>query len=412
MQNETYIFDEAIQYASFDSTPMSSPDTVTFAKPNVSYAGFHSAQGSTTVDTVSQTTTMTYSYNAVGSKAGSVQLQNKVAIAHNATNISNNHGSPVSPNTSSTISSVKFSPCGTFRYIRTPYQYLEGVEMYAVDVLKSGGFDRIKPHYMATKKDKMRVLESKMQSIFDSDRATRARAPPMTDSVHVFIDLSNITIGFYDCIKKSHNIPSAKRMKAPRISFDHLSYILERGRNINKRILAGSMVSTYQRKWPAFMQEAKEIGYEMNILERVPKAVLDARKNNQRAAAGEPEWTTSSGDSSTEDTYAGQLKQGEQGVDELLHLKILQSGMDYQPGTAVVATGDAAEAEYSDGFKSNVERLLTKGWNVEVIGWSKGISSAWRDPEFLAKYGDRIRVIELDSLVEEIFGAWFGAPGY
>jgi hypothetical protein len=159
------------------------------------------------------------------------------------------------------------------------------------------------------------------------------------------------------------------------------------------------------------MQEAKDLDYEMNIMQRVAKAVMPTVRK-KRLPNLEPEWTASDANSSSEETFVGQLKQGEQGVDEVLHLKMLQSVVDEKPGTAVLATGDAAEAEFSDGFKSNVERLLKTGWNVEIIGWSKGISKAWREPEFVAQYGDRVRVIELDDFVEEIFGAWFGAPGY
>jgi hypothetical protein len=98
------------------------------------------------------------------------------------------------------------------------------------------------------------------------------------------------------------------------------------------------------------------------------------------------------------------MKHGEQGVDELLHLKILQSAMDTtRPATLVLATGDAATAQYSDGFKKNIERVLAHGWNIELYGWSRNISSAWREPEFVEQWGHQFKVVELDGFCEELF---------
>lgn len=116
------------------------------------------------------------------------------------------------------------------------------------------------------------------------------------------------------------------------------------------------------------------------------------------------ESATSGPETSGDDYFVGPMKNGEQGVDELLHLKILQSAIDtFEPGTIVLATGDAAHAEYSDGFKRNIERVLTFGWNIELYGWSRNISSAWRDPAFTSQWGKRFRIIELDSFAEELF---------
>ena len=78
---------------------------------------------------------------------------------------------------------------------------------------------------------------------------------------------------------------------------------------------------------------------------------------------------------------------------------MLQSVCDEKPGTLVLATGDAAEAEYSDGFLKNVERALSAGWIVELVAWSKGISSAWRSAHFHEKWGDRFRIIERDGRI-------------
>lgn len=420
------VFDQTPWQAAHDTTPLTSPDAVHFAQP-VQYTPTRKSsqvpQGSGLASGASHTATATYDYSPIGLSgfqavryhATSVMMQSNGVYSHhvsiNSTQDVAIPGGGIGFSTTMCPGDELFSsPNGLFRYHPCMLQPIPGAELYSVEAAESG-VDRIIPHYMCTKDDKMRVLECKLQHLAKLDRVTETTVSSARNDVHVFVDLSNITIGFYDCLKASHNIPTTRRMKAPKFSFDHLALILERGRNVVKRVVAGSLDSTYSRKWPTFMQEAKDLDYEMCIMQRVAKAVVPTTRN-KRHSGYEPEWTASDANSSSEETYLGQLKQGEQGVDEVLHLKMLQSAVDDEPGTAVLATGDAAEAEFSDGFKRNVERLLHKGWNVEILGWSKGISNAWREPEFVAQYGDRVRVIELDAFVEELFGAWFGAPGY
>lgn len=72
------------------------------------------------------------------------------------------------------------------------------------------------------------------------------------------------------------------------------------------------------------------------------------------------------------------------------------------PGTMVLATGDAAQAQFSDGFKQHATRALRAGWKVEVISWSRNMSSAWYDPDFLAEYADKIQIIALDEFIGEL----------
>ena len=90
-------------------------------------------------------------------------------------------------------------------------------------------------------------------------------------------------------------------------------------------------------------------------------------------------------------------------MDEILHLKILESVVDAPtPSTIVLATGDAAEAEYSGGFLKMVERALAKGWRVEVVSFRHNTSGAYRRREFRAMWGERFRTVELDPFVEEL----------
>lgn len=424
MLHRQSVFDQTPWQDVRETTPLTSPDAVHSAQP-VQYTPIRKTSQLPQVHSLftgtSYTATNTYDYSSVGLSgfqavryhATSVKIQGNCPFL-NHVSINGTQGVSISgagigfSGAACSSDDMNYSPNGLFRYQPCMFQPVPGVELYSVEAAESG-VDRITPHYMCTKDEKMRVLECKLQQLVKLDRLIEATAPA-TNNVHVFVDLSNITIGFYDCLKATHNIPVTRRMRAPKFCFDHLALILERGRNVEKRVVAGSLDSTYSRKWPTFMQEAKDLDYEMCIMQRVAKAVMPTTKN-KRLSTQEPEWTASDANSSSEETFLGQLKQGEQGVDEVLHLKMLQSAVDDEPGTAVLATGDAAEAEFSDGFKRNVERLLNKGWNVEILGWSKGISKAWREAEFVAQYGDRVRVIELDIFVEELFGAWFGAPG-
>ncbi len=89
------------------------------------------------------------------------------------------------------------------------------------------------------------------------------------------------------------------------------------------------------------------------------------------------------------------------GFDEVL--TILESVVDVEtPTTIVLATGDAAQAEYSDGFFVMVERALKKGWRVELVSWSANISNMYKRHAFREKWGDKFRVVLLDDYAEEL----------
>jgi hypothetical protein len=268
----------------------------------------------------------------------------------------------------------------------------------------------IQPAYWATRAEKLLVLQKSLQHLRWDDAAA-AMAKPITHNagIHVFVDLSNITICFYDLLKSRRCIPANRRIPAPPFSFENFALLLERDRTVMKRVVAGSILGT--KRWPAFMEEAEDCGYEMNIMQRVHKMAQPVyqtrRRNRNKLTGSDTNWTTSGGDSSDEPSTA-YLRQAEQGVDEILHLKMAQSLIDYHemPGTIVLATGDAAMAEFSDGFKSNVERALNRGWNVELHAWSSGMSSSWKDAEFSARWGKQFRIVELDGFVEELLGIW------
>lgn len=202
-------------------------------------------------------------------------------------------------------------------------------------------------------------------------------------------------IGFHDSLKLHRGISINTRIHRQPISFHNLSLILERGRPAAKRVLVGS------DNFPA-IQEAKIIGYETNILDRVHKAkeLTPRQKRYSNNAAG----GASSGSETTAVMYAPE-KWVEQAVDEILHLKILESVVDAkEPSTIVLATGDAAEAEYSEGFLKMVERAMGKGWKVELCSFKKNISGAYRRRDFRNKWDGQFKIIEMDEFVEELLG--------
>ena len=221
------------------------------------------------------------------------------------------------------------------------------------------------------------------------------------------------------------------RVPQAHLSFDGLGLLIERRRPVAKRVLAGSTPHL-----PAF-DKAKAVGYECSILEKVYKArelterqiyfkEQDQRRFGRSTKAPPPsnnvalvQGSMSSsppqfsmipgiggGSGSGSETNTPQYAPAamiEQGVDEILHLKMLESVVDYdEPSTMVLATGDAASAEYSPGFMAMVERALKKNWTVELVSWSKNINGLYKKPEWLNHWGDRFKIIYLDDYAEEL----------
>lgn len=277
--------------------------------------------------------------------------------------------------------------------------------------------DSIEPLYRVSQQTKLQILKAAMKGIYDED--ARIRAHPWSQAVtnepiHVYVDLSNIIIGFYNHLKARRHMPSDTRTRAPSFSFCAFAAVVERGRPCAKRAIAGSVRAG--SGVPAYMLEAGGLGYEMNILQRVrgtKKSVqslsLDSMMSalaNLRNPYAPPPHLTNLSDS--EDGF-NQQRAGwrEQAVDEILHLKMMQSLLDTdKPATIVLCTGDAAEAEFSDGFLRSVERALSRGWYVEVVGWRDTMADAWFDKAFRKKQGWRFRTVVLDDLVEELLAIY------
>lgn len=242
------------------------------------------------------------------------------------------------------------------------------------------------------------------------------------NGIHVFVDASNIFIGFNDQLKRERGIPQYWHTNVANLSFDALALLMERRRPVAKRVLVGSLPEV-----PAFAK-AREVGYEVGLLEKVYKAkelterqiyFRDRDAQYKRRSGGKPHAGASNNGNNSGGETSGAITSGsettgngpqfapakmiEQGVDEILHLKILESVVDSEtPSTMVIATGDAAQAEYSSGFMAMAERALKKGWKVELVSWSKNISGLYMKETFRKRWGEMFKPVFLDEYAEEL----------
>ncbi|WP_024691616.1 NYN domain-containing protein [Pseudomonas tremae] len=171
---------------------------------------------------------------------------------------------------------------------------------------------------------------------------------------HVFIDNSNIFGGAQELSgKKEPSVPTL----AVRVYYKNLFKLLEHGLDVKTRMLAGSLPPGNEALW----QHSKDANYDTDLLRRVEKD-------------------------------DGRIQ--EQGVDELVHLKILEVVCDFPPGRLVIATGDGNISEFNTSFPAQVSRALKKGWSVDLWTWRAQLSSAYLpvkkefDSTFEIKYLD------------------------
>jgi len=231
----------------------------------------------------------------------------------------------------------------------------------------------------------------------EKDLSLRFKYPGTAGQVHLFVDMSNIYIGFSNTMKDLRGFSKHDRSYKAALCFRTLSHILERGRKVGVRELVGSAADPEDIfSLPQYFHHAQELGYQTSVLRRVLKPARVNRKGSPRES------------SSSSSEYYGvstrNMAYREQGVDEILQLKMANAAMALvgYPGVMVLATGDAEKAEYSDGFQATAERILNMGWMVELVSWKKSLSSAWKAPDWTQRWGDRFRIIELDAYVEEV----------
>ncbi|KAH8103326.1 hypothetical protein BXZ70DRAFT_925049 [Cristinia sonorae] len=219
--------------------------------------------------------------------------------------------------------------------------------------------------------------------------------------IHVFIDHSNILFGFLTYLKR--HFRRMDRSKPKQISHAALALILERGRPVTRRVLVTSS-PLYQP-----VDTAEQLGYETSILLRVPDLGDAPDRQQQSSSSGDQSrsqqhtphkrrpYSHASKSSTSKSSLAngsppdsdpnssshsGRIRYREQGVDELLQLKLHQAiaDVDRVPSgaTIVLATGDGNVGQFNEeGFSGCVRTALKKGWRVELYAWEGSLSKAW-----------------------------------
>lgn len=227
-----------------------------------------------------------------------------------------------------------------------------------------------------------------------------------------------------------------RKIKQTHLSHAALALVLERGRPVTRRVLVTSS-PLYQP-----MQSAEELGYEVRIYARVPDTGDGADRQNTAAAharthsrnlsnstkeagpsrnggggrarparghahkssVGGSNGTSTESDQGAGGTSATRVRYREQGVDELLQLKLHQAIADVDDvpagATIVLATGDGNVGQFNeDGFLGCVRTALKKGWRVELYAWEGGLSRAW-----LREFGEteRFKIYMLDGYAADL----------
>jgi hypothetical protein len=105
---------------------------------------------------------------------------------------------------------------------------------------------------------------------------------------------------------------------------------------------------------------------------------------------------------SSANTTTSRIKYREQGVDELLQLKLHQAiaDVDVPPpyATIVLATGDGNVGQFNEeGFLGCVRTALKKGWRVELYAWEGGLSRSWKREFGDGPYKDKFIIIGLSK---------------
>ncbi|KAH7253473.1 uncharacterized protein BKA55DRAFT_593185 [Fusarium redolens] len=222
------------------------------------------------------------------------------------------------------------------------------------------------------------VHERVIDSMICRDYSTIAE-----NGIHVFVDMSNIIIGFQKALRAKFGLPESSRfVPLPQMNLAFFHELLTRDRYV-EWLNVGCSVRP-NRSEPSFVQELKGLGYRVDLRSRRPEQ---------------------SGSDDHNTFEAGGFRYVEDMVDETLQIRISESVMQYfeEPGTLVIATGDARPAKYSDGFLTQAQRALKMGWSVEVVSWKASLSSAWSTLLKDQSIGSRFRIIELDQFLDELW---------
>ncbi|MFN2594083.1 MAG: NYN domain-containing protein [Actinomycetota bacterium] len=154
--------------------------------------------------------------------------------------------------------------------------------------------------------------------------------------VHLFWDNSNMFVPAKDVAESREGIHARYDV---RIQFDALYALARAGRPVTRGVCVGSVPPDLG----GVFRHLASTGVEVELYER-------------GAGSGR-----------------------EQGIDQCLQTHMLRAGYDYEPGVAVLLTGDGAGYEEGRGFRADLERLVERGWAIEVISWRNACNRGLRE---------------------------------
>ena len=178
---------------------------------------------------------------------------------------------------------------------------------------------------------------------------------------HIFLDNSNIFGGAQSAARRREAAP----WQSVRVEYKQLFRLLLHGKHNRKTsMLAGSVPPGNEALWEA----ARNAGFDTTLLKRV-------------------------------DNDNGRLV--EQGVDEVIHLRIANILLDTDvPGMMVLATGDGQTTEQGSSFTQQVKRAARRGWSVEVWSWAESLSPLLRNTR--AEFPENVKISKLDEWYHSI----------
>lgn len=180
--------------------------------------------------------------------------------------------------------------------------------------------------------------------------------------VHIFWDNSNIWGGLNSIREfKEPDVP----WHALRVHFRNIYDFVSKGREIRTKVLAGSVPPENEGLW----SYAQQLGFNTDLLKRV--------------------------DSLSSTTM-------EQAVDEILHLKMANAVLDYEPPqTMVILSGDSKYSDYGTSFPTQIKRALKNGWSVEIYAAKQTIGYKYYET-LLQEFPGKLLIVELDDYYENL----------
>ncbi|WVF71843.1 hypothetical protein IAT40_006652 [Kwoniella sp. CBS 6097] len=216
---------------------------------------------------------------------------------------------------------------------------------------------------------------------------------------HVYVDHSNILHGLLH-----HLYANPSDALPPRhlrtLSLPALSLLLRRGRPTPP----GSLHLVASSPLHQNLDSLVRLGWEVSVLKRVELYEDEVEDPTSMKVSARPQARISGHND------IGLRRYREQGVDEILHLKILQvineKGFSADRGnTLVLATGDARGGQFNrDGFPGAVREALRRGWNVELWSFTAGLSRAWKETARRERWHElgKFTIWALDDWAEQL----------